>query len=93
MVWNTHENLDKTQERPLWLRTTVAEVAAWYIVRLSCFDAELNEIADELTWITALVGDECSYLSPYEIGFNSVWSTEQLRTEAIDILRSMEVTA
>jgi hypothetical protein len=89
MVWNAFEHMDTTQDRV----ATVAEVAAWYIVRLSWFSGDINEVWSDLQYVTAHVADECSYLSPYQQGFYGTWSFDQLRTEAIDILRSMEVPA
>jgi predicted transcriptional regulator len=92
MVGNTCDNIHDTGNSLTGV--SIRESAAYYLVRASYCEGDLEDVATELSETADLLRDDFLYLegdkvSKADIEAASRWDEEDIKTEVVDTLRQM----
>ena len=89
MVCNTADNIWDTGNSLTGV--SVPEVAAYYLVRSSYCELDIEVVAEELSVRAELLGPDAlfDYLRPDELEEASLWNEDDIKVEVVGILRQM----
>ena len=87
MVGNTCDNVHDTGNSLTGV--SIPEAAAYYLVRSSYWEGDLEDVAQELSDMAEVIGPDHDNLSPDEFEEASIWNEDDIKVEVVDILRSM----
>tara|TARA_B100001250_G_scaffold218220_1_gene187236 strand:+ start:5436 stop:5903 length:468 start_codon:yes stop_codon:yes gene_type:complete len=86
MVGNTCDNIHDTGNSLTGV--SISESAAYYLVRSSYYEGDLEDVAQELSDMAEVCGPDHD-MSPGEIAVASLWNEDDIKVEVVGILRQM----
>jgi hypothetical protein len=89
MVYSTADNIYETGNSPTGV--SVNEVAAYYIVRSSYCELDIQVVVQELEDMAEIIAPDYDNLSPDELEEASLWNEDDIKVEVVEILRSLSI--
>jgi len=91
LVGNTADNVYDTGNSTSGV--TIAETAAYYLVRASYYEGDIEDVAVELSDAAELLAPDHPDLSDDELELAGCWGDDDIKVEVVPILRSMTLPA
>lgn len=91
LVGSTADNIWDTGNSPYGVSPN--EVISYYIIRSQYCELDIEVVAQELSDMAEIIAEDHDNLSAEELELASCWNNHDVQFEAVDILRSLLVTA
>ena len=91
LVGNTADNVYDTGNSTSGV--SIAETAAYYLVRASYYEGDIEDVALELSSAAEIVGHDHPDLSDDELELAGCWDDDDIKTDVVAQLRSMTLPA